>query len=365
MIKIWTVLVSLFLPIVSSSQEILNQNEIFGAYYEQAEEKMKTMSFEEKVGQLFLARMDSSSTHSELTSFFPGGYILFARDFEQETKESIADRIEGYQAVSKIPLVMAVDEEGGNVTRVSKYKAFRDSCFPSNQELYQKGGFSLVEEVEKEKISLLKEIGLNVNLAPVADLSLNPEDYIYKRSFGMDASLTSEYIKRVVAINRDDNFASCLKHFPGYGNNVDTHTGVAIDRRSYEDFLQNDYLPFQAGIEERVPMVLVSHNVIQSIDLEYPASLSFKVHQELREKLGFSGLILTDDLAMDAISKYTGDKPSAVMAVLAGNDFIITSNLEDDYKAVMEAFKRKQLPISLLDTAVRRILAFKYQYHIA
>lgn len=369
--KVWLVIASLFLAFRTSSEEVieyqkeLDKREVFGTYYEQAEEKMKAMSLEEKAGQLFLARMNEDTIFSELESIHPGGYVLFARDFEDETKESISGRLKSYQEKSNIPLVMAVDEEGGIVTRVSKYSAFRKSKFLSNRELYNQGGFPLIEETEREKVALLKEIGLNLNLAPVADISLSPNDYMYKRSLGQDASVTSEYIRKLVRIDKENEFADCLKHFPGYGNNVDTHTGIAYDERSYDSFTQNNYLPFQAGIEEKVPTILISHNIVVSMDGENPASLSKKVHQELREKLGFSGIIITDDLAMDAISKYTRSENSAVLAVLAGNDFIITSNLRDDYEAVLKAFSEGKITEDILNTAVRRILAFKYQYHIA
>ena len=147
-------------------------------------------------------------------------------------------------------------------------------------------------------------------------------------------------------------------------NNVDTHTGIAIDNRAYASFTENDYLPFQAGIKEGVPAILVSHNIITALDETMPSSLSKTVHKELREKLEFTGLIITDDLIMDAIKKYKGEENSAVLAVLALNDLIITSNLKEDYEAVLNAVKNEKIDIETIDIAVRRIIAFKYQYHI-
>lgn len=366
---IWLALVSLFLPISHSSQEIVEKqlydSSLFGNYYQKAENQMKDMSLEEMVGQVFLARMNSSSVFYELDQYHPGGYVLFAPDFLEENKKSIREKIDSYQEKSKIPLVIAVDEEGGEVTRVSKFSSFRSSRFPSNQKLYQEGGFDLILQVEEEKIALLKEVGVNLNLAPVADVSLQEQDYMYKRTLGQNATVTSEYIQKIVKLYNEREFASCLKHFPGYGNNRDTHTGIAIDRRSYEHFLDEDFLPFQTGIKEQVPSILVSHNIVESMDHGLPASLSPKVHEILRKDLSFDGLILTDDLAMDAISKYTHSQNSAVSAILSGNDFVITSNLEEDYKAVFKAVSDKVIEKSILENAVRRILAFKYQYHIA
>lgn len=127
---------------------------------------------------------------------------------------------------------------------------------------------------------------------------------------------------------KESNIASVLKHFPGYGNNIDTHTGSAYDNRDLDIFYSNDFIPFERGIESGANVVLVSHNVIQNIDADYPVSLSNPVHQILRNTLTFTGIIITDDLLMDAISKTYGDEESAILAIQAGNDMIISSNYE-------------------------------------
>lgn len=351
--------------LISDSKKVTIEKNLFENYYHEAEKKIVNMTLEEKVGQLFLARMNQDVVEAEIQTFHPGGYVLFARDFENETKESITAKIKKYQQLTTTPMIMAVDEEGGIVTRVSRFPGFRSTRFQSNQELYAQGGFDMIIATEKEKVSLLRELGLNLNLAPVADISINPNDYMYSRSFGQDAISTSNFIKYVVQTNYENQFASCLKHFPGYGSNVDTHTGIAIDERSYESFLENDFLPFQAGIKEKVPTILVSHNIVKSMDESSPASLSYKVHQILREQLKFSGLIITDDLAMDAISNYTNDENSAVLAIKAGNDLVITSNLQTDYEAVLKALQDGKISSSIIENALKRIIAFKYAYHIA
>ena len=135
------------------------------------------MSLEEKVGQLFLVRYEKNDT-TYLNNFYPGGYILFAKDFNNHTKEEIKKELSDLQKISKYPLILGVDEEGGYVTRVSRYPAFRSEKFKSPREYYQEGGYELVEQTEKEKASLLKSIGLNLNLAPVADVSTNEDDFI-------------------------------------------------------------------------------------------------------------------------------------------------------------------------------------------
>ena len=334
-------------------------NSIFKDNYDKAYNKMKKMSIEEKVGQLFLVRYDNSMT-SEYSKYFPSGYVLFSRDFNGQTKESIKEELSNID--SNIPLAFAVDEEGGFVTRVSRYINFRNEKFLSPRSYYDQGGYDLVKKMEKEKAELLLSIGINLNLAPVADVSTNPNDFIYNRSFGLNAEETSTFIKNMVEYSNEFGISSCLKHFPGYGNNVDTHTGSATDNRSYETFTSSDYLPFIAGIKEKVPMILVSHNIVTSIDDEVPASLSIKIHEELRDKLKFSGIIITDDLDMSAIKDNYQD--GAVMAVNSNNDLIITSDFINDYNKVLSAYKNKIIDEKTIDRAVTRIIAWKYSYKI-
>ena len=262
-------------------------------------------------------------------------------------------------------MVFAVDEEGGYVTRVSRYKAFRDEKFPSPRDVYDSLGEEGLESIEKEKGELLLSLGINLNLAPVADVYVDSNDFINIRTFNRDAKETANLIGLMVDYANEVGISSSLKHFPGYGNNVDTHTGVAIDERSYDNFLNNDYLPFEEGIKRKVPSILVSHNIIKCIDSEYPATLSkMIVTGELRNKLNFSGIIITDDLSMGAVSSYVDDNSAAVLAINAGNDLIITSDFVDMYNSVITAVKSGKIKMETIDTAVRRILAWKSFYNM-
>ena len=340
-----------------------DSQELFADYYSEAQKILEKMSLEEKVGQLFLVRFNEDAT-KQVKGYYPGGYVLYACDFEDQTKEKITSKLQSLQDESKYPLVFAVDEEGGDVTRVSRYKAFRDEKFKSPQELYHAGGYELLEKTEKEKAELLLSLGLQMNLAPVADVSVDPNDYIYDRTLGEDAHVTAEYIEKMVGYANNSGLIATLKHFPGYGNNKDTHTGIAIDKRSYEAFLNEDYLPFKKGIEAGVPAILVSHNIITCLDEQYPATLSKKVIAELRQTLNFSGIIVTDDLAMDAVKSYVENNEAATLAINAGNDLIITSDFITMYEEVMENIAKGKISISTVDTAVKRILAWKLAYNI-
>ena len=206
-------------------KKIYNKNDIFYEYYSKADKLLEKMSIEEKIGQLFLVRYNKNDT-KYLTNFYPGGYILFAKDFENHTKESIKEELDVLQKMNKYKLIIGVDEEGGFVTRVSRYKNFREEKFLSPKFYYEKGGYELLKEKEKEKANLLKSIGVNLNLAPVADISIDENDFINNRSFGYDEIKTSEFIKNMVTYANENEINSCLKHFPGYGNNKDTHSNT-------------------------------------------------------------------------------------------------------------------------------------------
>ena len=348
----------------SIENDVKNSDDLFSDFYEQAEELMKDMTLEEKVGQMFLARYPSNNVLTEIKNENPGGYVLFGRDFDNKTKQEMIDELQENQKASKIGLILGVDEEGGTVVRVSSHKAFRNSKFLSPQALYKQGGLRAILDDSKEKSNLLKSIGLNMNLAPVVDVPTKSSSFIYDRSYGRGAKETSEYAEKLIETMNEDNMISVMKHFPGYGDNEDTHTGIAIDERSYQEFEESDFLPFESGIKANAPCILVSHNIVKCMDEEKPASLSENVHEILRNDLNFTGLIITDDLAMDAVKSYVENGEAAVQAVKAGNDMIISSDFKTQKKEVVDAVNNGQISIDTINTAVRRILALKYAYGI-
>ncbi len=323
---------------------------------QRVEEILNTMTLEEKVGQMFLARMpDSAAYYAE--TYQLGGYVLFDVDFSGYSKESVIQRIDSCQEVSKIPMIMSVDEEGGTVTRVSDY--FRDSRFMSPRDVYAEGGWSGIVSDTIEKCQLLKELHLNMNLAPVCDLADDYGDFMYERSFSGDAQEAANFIGWTISTMNEQGIGSSLKHFPGYGNNVDTHTGMAIDYREAQEYYDYDLLPFQEGIAMGASSVMVSHNIVTCFDDYYPASLSPEIHRILREDLGFEGVIITDDLVMGAIQDFCGEVNSAVYAVEAGNDMLISTNFESQFASIMDAIDEGRITEERINDSVRRILTMK------
>ena len=323
------------------------------------EELLKTMTTEEKVGQLFLSRYDGVNAQAHVEAYHLGGLILFAGDFQNETPESISQEIAQLQAVSPIPLLMAVDEEGGTVTRISRYPAFRSEKFSSPRSLYKQGGTSLLLETEAEKCQLLTSLGLNVNVGPVCDLTTDPNAFMYSRSLGQDPETTGTLIAQMVAVMGENRVGSVLKHFPGYGNNVDTHVGIAVDHRSLESLEAADLVPFRAGIGAGCDAILVSHTIVTDLDDTLPASLSPVVLDYLREEMGFHGVAMTDDLVMEAITDTYGAGEAAVLAVLAGNDLLCSTEYVTQYEAVLAAVQDGRISMERIEEAVYRVLTWK------
>lgn len=325
---------------------------------------LDTMSTEQKVGQLFLARYPGDAALQDLKDLYLGGFILFAEDFEGQTPESIDEVLDGLQRSSPIPLLIAVDEEGGSVCRVSQHSAFRKAPFPSPRQLYQQGGMELVLGTEAEKAFFLSSLGINVNMSPVCDIATSPGTFMYSRSLGLSPGATAEFAVGTMELMKAFQVGAVLKHFPGYGSNVDTHSGVAIDRRSLADLEAQDLIPFAAAIQAGCDAIMVSHIVVTSMDTDLPASLSPAVHSYLRSILGFDGVIVTDDLVMDAIREDYGTGEAAVLAVLAGNDLLCSTEYAAQYAAVLEAVESGRIGAAQLDRSVERILRWKQSLNL-
>ena len=332
---------------------------------QEIEDLLSSMTLEEKVGQLFFVRCPDSGAVEDVGTYHLGGYILFGRDFADKTADDVIQSIRSYQSAAAadtgIPLLIGVDEEGGTVVRVSSNPHLRSEKYPSPQKLLSAGGMKALVADAADKDALLQGLGINVNLAPVADVSTDPSDFIYNRTFGQDAAGNADCVTAVVTQMAADKMGSVLKHFPGYGNNVDTHTGIAVDQRSLESFQASDFLPFSAGISagDGTTAVLVSHNIITAVDDSLPASLSPAVHDLLRTELGFDGVAMTDDLAMDAVAAYSEDGAVAVMAIQAGNDLVITTDYRTQIPKAIEAVENGTLSTETIDTACRRGLQWK------
>lgn len=320
------------------------------------EDRLAAMTLEEKVGQLFWARVPSNHQIEDLQSYHLSGYILFGRDFEGRSLEDIKALTKGYQAAAKIPLLIGSDEEGGSVTRIS---SILETPFKSPMALYHQGGMEAVLSDTKQKAELLKSVGINAGLFPVADLAREQSSFIYDRTIGQDARTTASYVQQVVEELKKSKVGSTLKHFPGYGDNGDSHTAIIQDNRSLDDLRQADFLPFQAGIDAGAGSVLVSHNILSKIDT-VPSSISPKITDLLRKELHFKGVIMTDDLDMAGLANFVSQEEAAFQVIVAGNDLILGSSYQTQIPYLLKKISSGELTEERIDESVRRILTWKY-----
>ena len=334
---------------------------IFSKNYSKAYVALQSMSLEEKVGQLLLGRVPESDAGSDVLTYHLGGYVTFGRDYENKTRWQIQNMIQGWQSAAKIPLIISVDEEGGEVVRISSNSNIRSTPFRSPQLLFAMGGMEKIKSDAEEKAKLLLDLGVNVNLAPVADVSTDKKDFIYSRSLGQGPQETAEYVATVTQTFQKEGLSAVLKHFPGYGSNSDTHAGASIDKRTLSQLESRDLVPFQEGIEAGAYAIMVSHNTVTCMDDKLPASLSPSVHNYLRDTMGFTGIIVTDDLSMEAIAgqDFGLSHDAYVQAVLAGNDMLICSDYQTAYQSILKAVQDGTITEEQLNHSVFRILGWK------
>lgn len=325
--------------------------------------RLKHMTTNEKLGQLFVAGVsnDSTATKRDIKNYHLGGIILMGNNFVG-TKTSFKNRLKGYQDSAKTPLLISTDQEGGTVSRLSSNTRISGhSHYYSPQESYRHGGMKKVVSIYKYQAKQLHSLGINWDFAPVADVSASKGSFIYPRTFGQGYSATAKYIGEVVPAMQRYNVAATLKHFPGYGAAADTHTGTAVVNRSLKRFESQDFLPFKAGIKAGVDSVMVTHIILKQVDPTKPASLSKKDIHLLRNTLGFKGVIVSDSLQMGAVTNYVNQHHvyRDVLAAQAGNDMLISSDYKRGIPQLKRALAKKQISMTQVNASVERILTMK------
>ncbi|WP_125706656.1 glycoside hydrolase family 3 N-terminal domain-containing protein [Lacticaseibacillus daqingensis] len=324
------------------------------------------MTLAEKVGQMFVSRtpQDNDQVRSDVAKYNLGGLIVYGADFESvDTAQEFKDKLQSFQDAANLPLFVGVDQEGGTVSRLSNnpiVSNYRD--FPSPQELYAQGGIDADVKEATEVAKILRDLGVNWNFAPDADCTTDTSAFIFKRTLGQDYQTTADYISKVVPAWQT-SVAATLKHFPGYGAAVDTHTDFSVVQRTKEQFENEDLLPFRAGIKAGVDSIMIAHIVMEAVDPDFPASLSPKViNGVLRDELGYDGVVITDGLGMGAITTFAKNHDNApvdVLAVEAGNDGIMNNDYATAIPQIVDAVKAGSIQESEIDTHVFRMLSLK------
>lgn len=333
---------------------------IFSDYYAQAQKLVENLSKEQMIGQMLLGVVsDPDAAATDVNKYSLGGVLFDSESFDYKTEEEIKAALTKVNSSTKIAPVLAAQEEGGYVTTVTGH-AESEHVFDSPRNIYDEGGLSAVQKVEDEKAKYLKELGFNLNMAPVLDLPDSLDQIMYSRSLSSDANTTSSFAEYAAKFNQAKGISVALKHFPGYGTIQDTDDSVVVDTRNASTIKSNDYLPFKAGSDAGAHFIMVSNVLVKGLDAQYIASLSPTVHRELRDTIGFTGIIVTDVIDRADYSDYAGGNAPAVAAVLAGNDMILVNDYSAAYKSILDAVNNGTIDPAILQQACTRILAYKY-----
>lgn len=324
------------------------------------EKQISNMTLDQKLAQMMILTNENDITAINLQTYQPGGIIFFEVDFRGKTIATVRNRVDMLQSYMQIPLFVGVDEEGGEVSRVKTLAEKNMPDFQGARVLSNKG-LDAVETDTKMKMQYLKELGINLNFAPVADVVENADSYMYLRSASGDADVVAQYVETVLSLMQENQVIGCVKHFPGYGDNVNTHDGLAYDNKTLLEYLEKDFVPFQAGIDAGVDMIMVSHIIMNTVDHENSASLSARVHDVLREDMKYKGVIIADDLNMQAILKTMTIEEATAKAFVAGNDMIFSANFAASMRGARKAVEEGNLTEEQVNESVNRILHMKIE----
>lgn len=332
----------------------------------EADALLAKMTLEQKVGQLMMVGFSGTEVDEDIRALVAGrqvgGVCMFKRNIRDA--EQIARLNDGVRRLMEgsLPPFIAVDQEGGNVVRVQDGVA----VLPGNMALGATGSESLAYEAGLAQAEALKLLGFNMNLAPVLDVNLNPKNPVIGiRSFGDDAVKVAAFGRAFVRGQQQANLATVAKHFPGHGNtDADSHTHLPVMTETSAQLMEQ-LVPFTAAIEEGLDGLMTAHVAIPKVTgNRVPATLSESILMGLlRRRLGFDGLVLTDELEMEAIAKEYGVGRAAVMSVQAGADMVLipwrVEKKTEVYYSLLAAVRAKEISADRLDGAVRRILRVK------
>ncbi len=333
----------------------------------EAEKLLLNMTLEEKIAQLFIVTPEQLTNEKNVTAFSGeslsyavGGVVLFSANIQ--TPEQCRSLISAFQTASKIPLFIAVDEEGGKVARVAKNPAMNHTVFPNaNKITTPELAYNLGNTIGTE----LKALGFNLDFAPVADVNSNPNNpVIGVRSFGTEPLFVAGQVASAVNGFKNSGILCTLKHFPGHGDtDADSHKTLPIINKSLTELKDTEFIPFAAGIKAGAELVMLGHIAVPNITGDNtPASLSPEVVSLLKNELGFGGIIITDSMKMKAVTNEYSSGLAAVLAIKAGNDIVLMpEKLDEAVLAVTEAVKNGEITEERINQSVLKILKLKYE----
>ena len=327
---------------------------------EKVEKILQNMSLEEKIGQMFIIGIKGTNIDEQslqmLRDYHVGGIILFDRNMKSKNQVTSLNKSLQENVTGNLPLFIALDE-GGIVARMRNEL----EAPPSQQEIGQTGKANEAKKWAIRTAKELQNIGFNVNFAPVADVG-SPDE----RSYSYDAFETSQFVQFAVEGYEEQKMLCSLKHFPGIGKgHLDSHIDKVIVEADSNTLWNEDIIPFKRVIENPANnyFIMVSHVNYPALDTTYPASLSKNIIQNtLRDKLGFKGIVITDDLEMGAISQYYDFSKIGMLVVEAGADIMLICHEKAVYDGLLFAVKSGRISEDRINESVKRIIKLKIKY---
>jgi beta-N-acetylhexosaminidase len=332
---------------------------------------IEVMTLEEKVAGLFIVTPEAitgvntaikagEGTRDALAQYPVGGLVYFAKNIKSE--DQIREMLTNTVQYARYPLFLAVDEEGGSVSRVASAGIGEKSA--SAEDIGATGNADNAYQAGVAIGGTLSGLGFNLDFAPVADLANVENSIMEGRSYGADSGMVSGFVSSMMMGLKEQKVTACLKHFPGIGSSTeDTHDGMASTDRSAEQFWAEELAVFQTGIDSGAEMIMVSHMAAPALTGDNEPSVFSKVlvTDILRGQMYFEGVIITDALNMKAISDFYGADEAAVMAILAGCDMLLMpEDFEKAYEGVLEAVRNGYISEERINDSLRRIYRIKY-----
>lgn len=326
------------------------------------------LTIEEKIGQLFLIGVKGKKINDEIKEMIQkykiGGFILYSKNYDNyEEMKTIINELKQANKENRIPLFIAIDQEGGRVNRMPK--ELKNIKAP--KKLIQNQDINIIKEAVSITSEMLTNTGINMNIAPVLDIQRFPDNHpIGDRCFGKNIEEVCKYGIEAMKQMQSEKIIPVIKHFPGHGaTKEDSHYGLPIITKEIENLEKEDIVPFKKAIEENADAIMVGHLIVTKIDKIFPVSLSKKfINTYLREKLNFKGVIITDDLKMKSINFFYGGKYGAFRALRAGNDIVMMRLGYKKEKQILNKLLKNKIDLNDIDEKVKRILKLKQKYNI-
>lgn len=357
--------------ITNDEKENINgTDEIMREEKEPIDDKINSMTLDEKIGQMIITGFNGSEYNDDMdrliNEYKVGGVILFARNIEDSNQ--MIDLTRALQENNNnLPLFISINEEGGRVSRlpddVEKFpSAFTIGLINNQQTAYENG---------KEIGYTLKRLGINLDYAPVLDIYSNENNTVIgDRAFSKEESIVSTMGIATMEGIEDADIIPVVKHFPGHGDTeVDSHYGLPIVYKTLEELRNFEFIPFVKAIESGCDVIMVSHIILNEVDSSNPASLSKIVISDLlRKDLEFDKVVITDDMSMGAITSIMSIEEACIKSIEAGCDILLLGNAYEEIEQVINSIKLKlyngEISEEQINKSVKRILELKKKYNM-